>query len=70
MKKKFTYYTDPGHGYVKVPVSILRKLGIEKKIIHFSYWRKGYAYLEEDCDMATLIHNHPEKEKLEFVAYH
>ena len=66
MKKVFDYYTDPGHGWVKVPMNILKRLNIQEKITGHSYWRKGFAYLEEDCDMATLINAHPEKKLLKF----
>lgn len=70
MKKVYNYYTDPGHGWVKVPDHILVKLGIEDKISNHSYWRKGFAYLEEDNDLATFIHAHPEKDKLKFKTMH
>lgn len=64
MKKKmnFTFYTDPGHGWVKVPLTFLVKLGLEKEISYFSYYRKGYVYLEEDSDLAKFIHKMKEKE--------
>lgn len=55
MQKSFDVYSDPGHGWVKVPFSVLRKLGIVDKITPYSYQRGGFAYLEEDCDMSTLI---------------
>lgn len=51
---KFTYYTDPGHGWVKVEKQLLIKLGIDKKISTYSYMRKDCAYLEEDCDLHTF----------------
>jgi hypothetical protein len=70
MKRVFNYYTDSGHGWVKVPVNILRKLGIEKQVTTFSYWRKGFAYIEEDTDMATFMEAHPEKDKLKFHNFH
>jgi hypothetical protein len=28
----FTYYTDPGHGWVEVPRALLHELGIADKI--------------------------------------
>ena len=51
---KFTYYTDPGHGWVKVPRSLLAKLGINHKISTYSYERGDNVYLEEDCDLSHL----------------
>ena len=50
-----TIYTDPGHGWVKVPVARLRKLGILDKITTYSYIRNNFAYLEEDCDFTTYV---------------
>lgn len=53
---KFTYYTDPGHGWVKVPRKLLTKLGIDHKISSYSYERGDSVYLEEDCDLGHLCH--------------
>jgi len=52
---KFSYYMDPGHGWVKVPMSLLRELGIESKITGYSHRRGDQAYLEEDCDAMTFL---------------
>jgi len=49
------YYQDPGHGWVKIKLTKLKELGIDQKITYFSYMRSDYAYLEEDCDLTTLI---------------
>ena len=48
------YYQDSGHGWVKISLDKLKTLGIDKDISYFSYTRKSYAYLEEDCDLAKL----------------
>jgi hydroxypyruvate isomerase len=55
--KKITipFYTDPGHGWLKVPVALINKLGISDKISNYSYIRKDHVYLEEDCDASVLI---------------
>ncbi len=55
MKTSFDVYSDAGHGWIKVPFSILIELGIYEKISCFSYIRNNYAFLEEDCDASTLI---------------
>jgi hypothetical protein len=55
MQKSFDVYSDPGHGWAKVPFSVLRDLGIIDKITHYSYQRNGFAFLEEDCDLSTLV---------------
>lgn len=51
----YTFFTDAGHGWLKVPVSELIELGIENDISHYSYMFGDWAYLEEDCDMARFI---------------
>jgi hypothetical protein len=55
--KKITlnYFTDPGHGWVKIKVDVLKKLGISDKISPFSYRNGDNAFLEEDCDCSVLI---------------
>lgn len=55
MKTTFDVYSDSGHGWIKVPFSVLIELGIYEKISCFSYIRNNYAFLEEDCDASTLI---------------
>ena len=42
--------TDPGHGWLQVPINLLEKLNITDKISEYSYKRCSYAYLEEDCE--------------------
>jgi hypothetical protein len=56
------YYQDPGHGWVKIKLDKLKELGINQKITYFSYMRGEYAYLEEDCDLSTLIKACEDKE--------
>jgi hypothetical protein len=55
MQTKFNFYEDPGHGWAKVPVSVLKKLGIDQKISWYSYIKGENAYLEEDCDLGLLF---------------
>ena len=52
---KIKVYADPSHAWAKVPLSLLYKLGIQDKITQYSYMRGAWAYLEEDCDLSTLI---------------
>lgn len=52
---EYTYYTDPGHGWLAVAMEELELLGIADKISSYSYMNKGIAYLEEDCDMALFM---------------
>ena len=52
---KFAFYSDPGHGWLRVPRSELMRLGIAHKITGYSYYRNGWAYLEEDCDASLFM---------------
>ena len=60
-KRSYTFYCDPGHGWLKVSFKEIKALGIEDKITHHSYMRYNKnahawdVYLEEDCD-ATLFY--------------
>ena len=51
----FTFHTDPGHGWLEVPMSLLRDLGIADKVSSYSYMRGDSAYLEEDCDAGLFV---------------
>ena len=53
--KTITIYSDPSHGWAKVPIKILKELGIADKISRYSYKRGDMAYLEEDLDMGIYI---------------
>ena len=63
------FYSDGGHGWGKVRRSLLVKLGIADKISGYSYERKEYAYLEEDCD-ATLLLNTLDKAGISYKIVH
>ena len=52
---KYTFYEDPGHGWLKVPMEHLVKLGIADKITSCSYRDDTHAYLEEDCDLSMFL---------------
>lgn len=54
---KFTFYTDPGHGWLEVPRVELIRLGIADKISSYSYESSDGAtvYLEEDDDAGKFI---------------
>lgn len=51
------FHSDPGHGWLEAPMSLVRKLGIAPKVSHYSYTRGNntVAYLEEDCDAPLLV---------------
>lgn len=48
-------FEDPGHGWARFPRLRLNQLGIGGKITNFSYERGDNVFLEEDCDLNTLI---------------
>jgi len=53
--KIFIFFSDSCHGWIRVPRSLLNKLGIEDKISTYSYQKGDYVYLEEDADATTFI---------------
>jgi len=53
--KTYTFYCDPGHGWLKVEKKELIELGIADNISHCSYSKGEFAYLEEDCDVAIFL---------------
>jgi hypothetical protein len=53
--KTINRYSDPGHGWAKVKLSELIKLGIHTRISGYSYRRGEYVYLEEDCDLSLYL---------------
>jgi len=54
-KVKYDFYSDGGHGWLKVAIIELEKLQIHDQISSASYMRTGYAYLEEDCDASLFV---------------
>ena len=52
--RKFEFFSDNGHGWLKVPKKLILELGIADKISHYSYERSAYVYLEEDCDFEVF----------------
>ena len=55
MEKTFSLFHTPGHGYLKVPKTMLTELGITKQITCGSYTLDEWTYLEEDADLGTFI---------------
>jgi hypothetical protein len=51
----FTFHTDPGHGWVEVPIALVFELEIYDDISRYSYHDGVNAFLEEDCDAAIFI---------------
>ena len=51
----FTIHTDPGHGWIEVPLTIIAELGIAKYTSSYSYTDGSNGYLEEDCDAWVFV---------------
>jgi hypothetical protein len=52
----FTFYTDPGHGWLEVPFGELKALGLNPQdFSRYSYSKRNVFYLEEDCDAPKFV---------------
>lgn len=55
-KSKFTFFSDPGHGWLKVNISDLPMVGLKlSDVTRYSYQHGDNLYLEEDCDAFRFI---------------
>jgi hypothetical protein len=52
---RYRFISDPGHGWLEVPVKELTTLGVAHLISSCSYVKGALAYLEEDCDMSVFL---------------
>jgi hypothetical protein len=57
----FVYHTDPGHGWIAVPLKLINELGISKDITPYSFRGATVAYLEEDCDAGLFFQSYEAK---------
>jgi hypothetical protein len=55
MNKMYTFHLDAGHGWIEVPFSEIKQLGLEDKITHYSFIKDATVYLEEDVDAQVFI---------------
>jgi hypothetical protein len=53
--RKFTFYADPGHGWLEVDREDLYALNLSKKVSRYSYSKGTKVYLEEDCDAPLFL---------------
>lgn len=51
---KYNFFSDPGHGWLKVPIAQLIRLNIYKEISSCSHIRGDCAFLEQDNDLHIL----------------
>ncbi len=61
MLNTFIFHEDPGHGWLEVPLSLIKELNIQNKISIYSYKDRDKAYLEEDCDFPVFFYAYQEK---------
>ena len=62
----FKFYSDPGHGWLEMPVSIVRELNMGMcQISEFSYYNKKtkLVYIEKDCDLLNVKREYEKKFK-------
>jgi hypothetical protein len=50
-----TYHTNPSHGYLQVPLEVLRYVEATTKMSPYSAYNNENAFLEEDCDAGIFI---------------
>jgi hypothetical protein len=59
MKKTYVFFSDPGHGWLAVPVEDVALVGAVRDISYYSYVKKTgdkyYVWLEEDCDAPAFL---------------
>ena len=60
-KESFDFHSDAGHGWLEVPESLLKELGIAKQISRLSYQKGNKVYIEEDGDYMTFKKAYEEK---------
>jgi len=55
--RHYLFITDPGHGWLAVPSTTIRKLGIAQDITSYSYVSDSgkTVYCEEDCDAPIVV---------------
>lgn len=66
----FTFYSDPGHGWLAVPLELVRELRLA--VSNYSYIDAVFYYLEEDCDAARFVDSYTSRfgVRPEFVEEH
>jgi hypothetical protein len=62
MKPTFTFWTDPGHGWLEVNGDDIHAAGLKPlDFSHCSYRSGNRFFLEEDCDAPKFIKAYREK---------
>jgi hypothetical protein len=55
--QQLTFVSDPGHGWLRVPLADIARIGIADSISCYSFIdvSNSVAYLEEDCDVTCYL---------------
>jgi hypothetical protein len=58
----FQFYSDPGHGWLRVDLASAKAVGLEPSSFStFSYQQGHWLYLEEDCDASLFVKAYMDK---------
>ena len=60
----FKFYSDPAHGWLEMPLSIVKELNMGfAQISEFSYYNKEtkLVYIEQDCDLLNVKREYEKK---------
>jgi hypothetical protein len=52
---ELNFFSDPAHGWLEVPINLVKELNLGQKITKFSYIKGDFAYLEEDQDAPAFM---------------
>jgi hypothetical protein len=56
MAKTFTFFQDPGHGWIRVTPADCAAIGLTaESFTAYSYRDEKFFYLEEDCDASRFV---------------
>lgn len=56
VRKAFNFFSDPGHGWLRVKLDDLIEVNMTvKDFSNYSYIKNDNVYLEEDCDAPIFI---------------
>lgn len=58
----YTFHTDPGHGWLAVPIADLQMFGLKPEdFSQFSYRHYDTVFLEEDCDAGVFVNAYAQR---------
>jgi len=62
MLSYYKAYSDDAHGWLRVPRTKLKNLGLLDKISSLSYEDDNYIYLEEDLDAGIFLNTQKDED--------